>query len=220
MEKQAERCLHLKYNFVELPDGAMSSRKGNIVPITDLIEQMKAHVKSTYLSRYENDWAPQDIEETSDMVAQGAIKYGMNSMDMNKKIVFKMEDWLKLDGESGPYIQYTHARINSLLEKNPVDKSVAFKGEYFKEPIELELLLKLAQFNRIVESCAQNLRTAPLCTYVYELAKVFNSFYHDCPIGKLEDLEHRKARLELSRATKEVLAVGLGLLAIPAPQKM
>lgn len=220
MESQSERCLHLKYNFVELPDGAMSSRKGNIVPITDLIEQMKAHVKSTYLTRYENEWSAQEIEATSDMVAQGAIKYGMNSMDMNKKIVFKMEDWLKLDGESGPYIQYTHARINSLLEKNPVDKAVAFNSKFFTEPIELELLLKLAQFNRIVESCAQNLRTAPLCTYVYELAKVFNSFYHDCPIGKLENREHRKARLELSRATKEVLAVGLGLLAIPAPPKM
>lgn len=217
---EAERCFHLKYNFVELPDGAMSSRKGNIVPITDLIEQMKAHVKLNYLARYENEWTPQEIETTSDMVAQGAIKYGMNVMDMNKKIVFKMEDWLKLDGESGPYIQYTHARINSLLTKYPVEQSVIFSPELLKENIELELILKLAYFNRVVESCAQNLRTAPLCTYLYELAKVFNSFYHDCPIGKLEDKALRQARLLLSKSTQSVLSRGLSLLAIPAPQKM
>ncbi len=217
---EAARCFHLKYNFVELPDGAMSSRKGNIVPIMDLIDNMKAHVIETYLKRYENEWDAAYIRDVADMVAQGAIKYGMNVMDPNKKIVFKMEDWLKLDGESGPYIQYSHARICSLLEKVPADLTGAVKYELLTEPIEIELMLKLAQFSKVIETSAQSLKTSVLCGYLYDTAKLFNNFYHDCPIGKLENKEHQKARLTLSKATSLVLREGLGVLGIPAPVRM
>ena len=217
---QAERCTHLKYNFVELPDGAMSSRKGNIVPINQLIKNMKNHVKENYLSRYQGQWSESDIDSTADMVAQGAIKYGMNAMDINKKIVFDMKEWLKLDGESGPYIQYTHARICSLLEKAQYERSSSVHFEALVTDIEKELMLKIAHFNRTIEMCAGNLKTSNLCTYLYELAKVFNSFYHDCPINSLEDIELKQARLELTKATAKTLATGLGVLGIPAPQKM
>jgi arginyl-tRNA synthetase len=219
-EEQADRCFHLKYNFVELPDGAMSSRKGNIIPITDLINQMHEHVKTHYLSRYADEWSAEEVDATADMVTQGAIKYGMNSMDPNKKIVFKMEEWLKLDGESGPYIQYAHARICSLLEKNKVDISGPTSFSKLTEPSELQLLMKIAQFNKVVESGAQNLKTAQLCSYLYDLAKNFNSFYHDSPIGKLEDQELKQARSALAAATAKVLKQGLALLGIPAPAKM
>jgi arginyl-tRNA synthetase len=219
--EQAARCFHLKYNFVELPDGAMSSRKGNIVPIMDLIDNMKKHVVENYLKRYEDEWDAQYIRDVSDMVAQGAIKYGMNVMDPNKKIVFKMEDWLKLDGESGPYIQYSHARICSLLEKlSDVDLAGAVKYELLTEPIEVELMLKLAQFSKTIETGAQSLKTSILCGYLYDTAKLFNSFYHDCPIGKLENQEHKKARLTLAKATGNILKEGLAVLGIPAPTKM
>jgi arginyl-tRNA synthetase len=216
---EADKCFHLKYNFVELPDGAMSSRKGNIVPIMELIHKMRDHVKTNYLERYKDEWSQEDIETTADMVTHGAIKYGMNVMDPNKKIIFKMEEWLKLDGESGPYIQYSYARIQSLLNKIPkTSKAVDFSK--LQMPVELELSLKLAQFNKTVENCAQNLRTSTLCTYLYETAKLFNSFYHDCPIGKLEDIELQQARLALAHATGELLKTGLDLLGIPAPKKM
>ncbi len=217
--QQADLCHHLKYNFVELPDGAMSSRKGNIVPIMELIHKMREHVKTNYLQRYQNEWTATEIEKTADMVAHGAIKYGMNVMDPNKKIVFKMEDWLRLDGESGPYIQYSYARIQSLINKiSRTEKSPDFST--LEMPIETELLLKLAQFNKTVESCAQNLRTSTLCTYLYDTAKLFNSFYHDCPIGKLEDIKLQQARLALAQSTGELLKKGLELLGIPAPQRM
>jgi arginyl-tRNA synthetase len=218
--EQASKCFHLKYNFVELPDGAMSSRKGNIVPITDLIHQMQDHVKSHYLSRYEGQWSQEDINTTADMVAQGAIKYGMNAMDPNKKIVFKMEEWLKLDGESGPYVQYAHARIQSLIEKNPEDLVSAIDYSLLEHSAELALMNKLSQFQRAIEASAQNLKTSLMCTYVYELAQLFNSFYHDCPIGKADSQELKRARLSLAKATAMVLKQGLGVLGIPAPQKM
>lgn len=217
--EQADLCYHLKYNFVELPDGAMSSRKGNIVPIMELIEKMRGHVKQNYLERYKDEWSQVEIEKTADMVAHGAIKYGMNVMDPNKKIIFKMEDWLRLDGESGPYIQYSYARIQSLLNKIPLnEKSPDFST--LETSIEKELILKLAQFNKTVENCAQNLKTSILCTYLYETAKIFNSFYHECPIGKLEDIKLQQARLALAKATGDLLKKGLELLGIPAPQRM
>ncbi|MBY0385535.1 arginine--tRNA ligase, partial [bacterium] len=217
--EQADLCYHLKYNFVELPDGAMSSRKGNIVPIMELIHKMREHVKQNYLERYKNEWSQDEVEKTADMVAHGAIKYGMNVMDPNKKIIFKMEEWLRLDGESGPYIQYSYARIQSLLNKITLsEKSPDFST--LETSIEKELILKLAQFNKTAENCAQNLKTSILCTYLYETAKLFNSFYHECPIGKLEDVKLQQARLALAKATGELLKKGLELLGIPAPQRM
>jgi arginyl-tRNA synthetase len=104
--EQAKDCFHLQYNFVELPDGAMSSRKGNIVPLMHLVSSMQDHVKNEYLSRYEKEWSQAEVELVADTVAKGAIKYGMLKQDTNKKIVFDMAEWLKLDGESGPFIQY------------------------------------------------------------------------------------------------------------------
>lgn len=218
--EQASKCFHLKYNFVELPDGAMSSRKGNIVPITALIHQMRDHVKNNYLSRYEGQWSVDDINATADMVAQGAIKYGMNVMDPNKKIVFKMEDWLKLDGESGPYVQYAYARIQSLLEKNPVDLAGGIDYSVLTHPSELALVNKMAQFHRLVENASQHLKPSLICTFVYELAQLFNTFYHDCPIGKIDDMELKRARSALAKAAGMVLKNGLGIIGIPAPNKM
>lgn len=217
--EEAAKCFHLKYNFVELPDGAMSSRKGNIVPIKDLIVQMNEHVTTNYLKRNEEELGA-DIPYIADQVTQGAIKYGMNAMDPNKKIVFKMDEWLKLDGESGPYIQYAHARIMSLLAKNQVSLEGPIAYDTLKEPSELALLVKLAQFNKVIESSAQNLRTAQLCAYLYDLAKLFNSFYHECPIGKVAYQDLKKSRTALAKATAQVLEKGLAILGIPAPNRM
>lgn len=215
----AKNCKHLKYNFVELPDGAMSSRKGNVVPIHLLIKEMRRHVVENYLNRYIDEWSSDEIWSIADQVAQGAIKYGMNVMELNKKIVFDLKEWLKLDGESGPYIQYAHARICSLQNKISTEGHEANYSE-LKLPAETKLMVKLAQFNKTVESCAQNLRTSNLCTYLYELAKDFNSFYHDCPIAKEKNEPLKAARLHLAQATGQTLKQGLGLLGIPAPNKM
>jgi len=220
----AEKCIHLKYNFVELPDGAMSSRKGNIVPISELIENMKQTIKTDYLARYTESWSTEDIEKTADTVAQGAIKYGMNRMDPNKKIVFDMKEWLRLDGESGPYVQYAHARICSLLEKlgNPESsaESQSIDWSLLVEGPEVALMVQLASFQVSMQKALVAYKTSSICSYAYDLAKSFNSFYQACPIGKIDNKDLANARLALVDATRMALEKSLGLLAIPAPQKM
>lgn len=217
---QAKNCFHLQYNFVELPDGAMSSRKGNIVPLMDLVSQMKNHVKTEYLSRYSDQWSEAEVESASDAVAQGAIKYGMLRQDTNKKIVFDKAEWLKLDGESGPFIQYSYARINSVLSKFLIAPILNFNGELLSDPSEIKLMQHLMNFNSIVLSAADHYKPALICTYLYEAAKKFNVFYHECSIGKAENEDLRQSRLALASATANILKHGLSLLGIPVPERM
>lgn len=220
--EQAKNCFHLQYNYVELPDSAMSSRKGNIVPLTDLVHRMEDHVKTAYLSRYKDEWSAADVELIAGQVAKGAIFYGMLRMDTNKKIVFDMDEWLKLDGESGPFVQYSYARIASLGRKfslateqtSEVDWSLLVHGS------ERQLMQTLAGFNSAVAQAADNFKPAAICTYLYQLAKSFNFFYHECPIGTEKDQDLRAARLALSTAVGLVLRQGLAVLGIPAPEKM
>lgn len=219
---QAKECFHLQYNFVELPDGAMSSRKGNIVPLTQLVHQMETTVKENYLNRYDQDSEPlSDSEKVkiSHEIADGAIKYGMLKIDNNKKIVFEMSEWLKLEGDTGPYIQYAHARIYSLCLKLGVPTDSIPNWNLLSEK-ERPLLLSLLKFNHSVLAAYENLRPSILCNYLYELAKVFSSFYHDCPIAKANTEDEKKLRLYLASATGIVLKRGLALLGIQSPTKM
>lgn len=217
---QAKDCFHLQYNYVELPDGAMSSRKGNIVPLTALVETMRNHIKAEYLNRYANEWTQDEIETVADQVAKGAIKYGMLKQDTNKKIVFDMNEWTKLDGESGPFIQYSFARINSLLKKFTFDPKVEFVTDVLGHASEQKLMQHLMNFNTVVLSAAENYKPAALCSYLYDTAKKFNTFYHDCAIGTAETPDLKKARLALAYSTGAVLKHGLSLLGIPAPERM
>ena len=218
--EQAQHCYHLQYNFVELPDGAMSSRKGNIVPLMTLVKKMEEMVRSQYLSRYENEWRQDEINLVAQQVAQGAIKYGMLRIDNNKKIVFDMNEWLKIDGESGPFIQYSCARIKSLGQKlnyqetNPVDWSL------LSHSTERKLMQQLMHFNSVMLNATLNYKPALVCGYLYDLAKRFNQFYHDCSIGQAETEALKHSRLALSQCTGLVLEKGLSLLGIPAPQRM
>ncbi|UOF01987.1 arginine--tRNA ligase [Bdellovibrio reynosensis] len=218
--EQAKNCFHLQYNYVELPDGAMSSRKGNIVPLTELVHRMEDHVKTTYLSRYENEWSKEDINTIAGQVAKGAIFYGMLRIDTNKKIVFDMNEWLKLDGESGPFVQYSYARIASLGRKFPRTEGVKINWASLTHSSERQLLQALASFNSNMALASENFRPAAMCTYLYELAKKFNVFYHECPIGTEKDETVRAARLALSAAVGMTLKQGLSVLGIPAPEKM
>jgi arginyl-tRNA synthetase len=220
--ENAKNCYHLQYDFVELPDGAMSSRKGNIVPLQKLIDEMENHIKKEYLQKYASDWEQNEINQTASDIAKAAIKFGMNKIDPNKKIVFDMKDWLKLDGESGPYIQYVYARINSLFQKQNFSKTTAhqFAWSYLKEDVELELIIKLNDFNNVVESAVHQYKTSYLTAYLYDLCKIFNQFYLNCPIGTLENKEHKNARFGLCLATTLIIEKGLELLGIKTVQRM
>lgn len=214
--ENAKNCVHLQYDFVELPDGAMSSRKGNIVPLQSLIEKMVQMIKDEYLARYKDEWTPAQVEATAQMVAKGAIKYGMTRIDPAKKIVFDMKEWLKLDGESGPYVQYAHARIQSMLNKLGEAKSRELK---ITAPEEENLIAHLMKFHQVVEEATLQYKPSYLTAYLYDLSRAYNSFYAECPVGSAEE-PLRSSRLLLSRATAKTLKQGLSLLGIEAPEKM
>jgi arginyl-tRNA synthetase len=218
--ENAKNCHHLQYDFVELPDGAMSSRKGNIVPLQSLVDEMVAMIKREYLSKYESDWTSQEIDKTANDVARGAIKYGMIRLDNNKKIVFDMKEWLKLDGESGPYIQYSYARIHSLCEKLGYHQSLKADWSQLKEPQEIALLQKLTGFNDVAIISAEQYKTGSMCSYLYDLSKLFNSFYAECSVQNAGTEELKTARLLLCKSVSVVLEKGLNILGIPAPKRM
>lgn len=214
--ENAKKCYHLQYDFVELPDGAMSSRKGNIVPLQSLIENMVKMIKEQYLNRYVTEWSPEQIEETAQIVAKGAIKYGMTRIDPAKKIVFDMQEWLKLDGESGPYIQYAYARINSMVNKLGAPATLDIEIE---APQEKELIAQMMNFHHVVQQATEQYKPSALTAYLYDLSRAYNSFYAECPVGSAAE-PTRSSRLMLSRATADILKQGLALLGIEAPSRM
>lgn len=216
--ENAKNCLHIQYEMVELKDGAMSSRKGNIVPIQTLIDEMSTTIINDYLYKYKDDWTEKEINQTAHIVAAGAIKYGMTRIDSNKKIIFEMKEWLKLDGESGPYIQYVHARIKSMLQKVGAYSIVDYTS--LIHPLEKEIINKLSQFNNIIEQCVENNKTHPLNAFLYDLAKLYNSFYAECSVLKADSDALKFARADLSKAVALSLKYGLKLLGITAPDKM
>lgn len=216
----AKDCHHLQYDFVELPDGAMSSRKGNIIPLTDLIEKMESTIINDYLNKYKGDWSDDEIHSTAKIIAGGAIKYGMIRMDNSRKIVFDMNEWLKLDGETGPYLQYVCARIHSLCEKQDYLPAGKVAWNLLKTTQELNLMQKMSQFNDTLVVAASSEKTAMVCSYLYELGKLFNSFYAECSIAKAESEDLKQARLALSKACELTMIQGLKTLGIDAPKRM
>jgi arginyl-tRNA synthetase len=216
---QAKNCFHLQYNFVELPDGAMSSRKGNIVPLMKLVHNMEKMVKEKYLSKYFDEWSTEEINLCATQVAQGAIKFGMVKIDNNKKIVFDMEEWLKIDGDSGPFIQYSAARINSLCRKLNYTKS-SVQWQVLVHASERQLMQSLLNFHTVIVQAAETYRPSVLCTYLYDVAKRFNQFYHECSVGQAETAELKESRLALSYCTGEILKKGLFVLGVPTPERM
>lgn len=217
--EQAKDCYHLQYSYVELPDGAMSSRKGNIIPLLQLVNGMEAMVKEKYLSRYQGEWSKEEVNLVAKQVAQGAIKYGMVKIDSNKKIVFEMEEWLKLDGDSGPFIQYSAARINSLVRKlGPVD--IKANWSLLVHPAEHKVMQSLLFFRSTILAAGEQMKPSFICTYLLDLAKRFNHFYHECSINNAETEDLKKARLALSQAVGETLKRGLETIGIPTPERM
>ncbi|MBF0360736.1 MAG: arginine--tRNA ligase [Oligoflexia bacterium] len=228
--KNAKNCLHLAYDFVELPEGIISSRSGTIVPVEELIAEMISTITQNYLEQYRGNWSDKEIETTANQVALGAIQYGMLKVDPQKKIVFEMKEWLKLDGESGPYLQYVHARINSLLKKanekfkidlNTYTTNLNINFSMLKHPAEEALIINILNFNNVVTYVCENNKPSSLCAYLYDLCKLYNSFYSECPILQAAEGEEQSyARIILSKCMQVTLGKGLELLGIPTPERM
>jgi arginyl-tRNA synthetase len=217
--EKIKNCVHLEYDYVELPEGPMSSRKGNIIPFMDLVERMQAAICERYLSKYD-DLSPEQMREIARIIANGAIKYGMLKYDNNKKIVFDMEEWLKIEGETGTYIQYAATRIRSIINKLGDATLSTPAWDKLATTQEMNLLLKLTKFNEVIHNCCNQYKATFLCTYLFELSRLFNAFYVECRIVDEADAGLKAARVKLVQGVYRTLEQGLALLGIRVPARM
>lgn len=220
--EQAKDCYHLKYDFVTLPEGAMSSRKGNIVPIMELIQRMESAIYEEYLKAQveKEEMTSKEAKEIAAIVAKGAIKYGMVKIDTQKKIVFNMEEWIKISGNSGPYQQYVCARISSLLRKQGYEPTGQIDWSLLSHPSEIELLIKVSGFNDAMLAATRKYQTNQVTNFLYDLSKTLNGFYSEINIRNTEDPVLKNTRMALLDVVSKVEAQGLALLGIDVPVKM
>ncbi len=214
--KWADRCQHVPFGLVRFKDGRMSTRKGKVILLEEVLN------KAVQLSREiiaEKNPSLEDQETVARQVGIGAIIFGDLSNDRIKDVEFDWEKILDFSGETGPYIQYSHARICSILRKEAPSAKAPVMGEAYTAKEEEALLLQLGRFPAAVERAADLNKPSVIARYLIDLARDFNQFYHHCPVLKAEG-DLKQARLLLADATREVLARGLYLLGIEAPEKM
>ncbi|GMV32910.1 MAG: arginine--tRNA ligase [Chloroflexi bacterium] len=218
---QAEKCFHLGYGFVSLPEGAMSSRKGRVVLFKEVYDEAIRRVLAVEAEK-SVDIPAEEREKIAAQIGLGALAYSMLSVDNNKDIVFNIEEALSFDGRTGPYIQNAHVRANSILKKAGVtsDKLQGTSYEYELTKQEIELIEQMSRFPQKVQQAAEEYRPLVMAMYAYDLANAFHSFYHAVPVLQAEDEKVKNARLRLVAAAKRVVANALRLLDIQAPDAM
>lgn len=215
---QSEKCYHLGYGFVSLPEGAMSSRKGRVVLFKEVYDEAVKRVLSVNAEK-SVEIAPEEREKIAQQIGLGALVYSMLSVDNNKDIVFDINEALSFDGRTGPYIQNAHVRANSILKKSTFNMQPAtFDYELTKQ--EIELIEQMSQFPQKVQQAAEEYRPLVMAMYAYDLANAFHSFYHAVPVLQNDDEKVKNARLRLVAAAKQVVANALRLLDIQSPDVM
>ena len=214
----AKNLYHLSYGMVELPNGKMKSREGTVVDADDLMEEMVqvAQELSQELGKLEG-YSDQQKEQLYRVIGLGALKYYILKVDPKKKIAINPQESIDFQGNTGPFIQYTYARIQSILrraETCQLPKSVSL------HPKEKELIKLLSLFPEVIQNAADTYSPALIANYVYDLVKEFNSFYQNVSILGEEDTDKRSLRVHLSRKVGEVIAIGFDLLGIEVPERM
>ena len=220
--EQAKKAHHLGYEIVALPEGVISSRKGNVPIYNDIRDQVLARAREI-IDEKNPDLAAETKARVAHQVGLGSLKYAMLARDNNKVVIFDLEEALSFDGHAAPYIQYAHARACRILEHagGQGDRKTAALTLDFGDlkPEELGLLQQIAALPEEVQRAAEQYRPLLIANYAFELAKRFNDFYHACPV--LQSPEPiRTARLALVDATRVALANSLALLEIEAPEEM
>ncbi len=216
----ADRIYHLSYGMVELPEGKMKSREGTVVDADDLIDKMYMEAKSTSeASGKLGDMTDSEKDALYHMIGLGALKYFILKVDPKKTMLFDPKESIDFNGNTGPFIQYTHARIKSILRKAEgikaeVDESVALSGK------EIRLVKLLSSYPSKVQEAAQNFSPALIANFSYELSKEFNQYYHETPILKETDPALLSMRLSLIGEVAIVLEKAMGLLGIQLPDRM
>ncbi|MEO7983078.1 MAG: arginine--tRNA ligase [Bacteroidota bacterium] len=211
---------HLSYGMVELPSGRMKSREGTVVDADDLIEEMVnvARNKTEELGKVK-DFTAEELKELYDIIALGALKFFLLRVDPRKRMVFNPEESIDFHGFTGPFVQYTHARIKSILRKQPVVSQQQAVGSSLLK-LEKDLIIMLEQYPAVIEQAAVEHNPSVIAIYVFNLAKSFNTFYTEHSVMNSESEEKKQLRLQLSEMTANVIASGMGLLGIKVPERM
>lgn len=215
----ADQLFHLSYGMVELPEGKMKSREGTVVDADDLMQEMyeTAKSKAHELGKLEN-LSEEDKEVSYETVGLGALKYFMLKVDPKKKMLFNPAESIDFNGNTGPFIQYTYARIQSLLSKAGALQSETADIELNQS--EKELIMQLTNFKTVVAKSAETLSPALVANYVYDLVKAYNSFYQNNPILNQEDENVKQFRLNISDITAKTIKKSLELLGIGTVNRM
>ena len=221
----AKKCYHLSYGMVDLPTGKMKSREGTVVDADDLMEEMvqEAEKQTRELGKIDES-TDQEIKGLSEMIGLGALKFFLLKVDPKKRMMFDPNESIQLQGHTGPFIQYTHARIKSILRKaesmNIRPDATSLKNITSLEPVEREVIFKINQFTTKLQEAAREYSPAIVANYAYELAKEYNQFYQAIPIFNESDADKLKFRIAFSQVTASTIQKAMRLLGIHVPEKM
>lgn len=219
----ADGCYHLSYGMVDLPSGKMKSREGTVVDADELVDEMIATAKAMSAEKGKIE----DLESAESaalfrMLALGALKYYLLKVEPKKRMLFNPEESIDFQGNTGPFIQYTHARIKSILRKAEVSDAQVFdlKDTHVLNPEELELVFLIKDYGTVIKNAASDYSPALLANYTYELAKTFNGFYTQHSVMNEENENIKYLRLGLIKKVAETIKHSMGLLGIDVPERM
>ena len=217
---------HFSYGMVELPNGKMKSREGTVVDADDLMQLMidDAYQTSMELGKFD-DMTEEERREIARIVGLGALKYFILKVDARKNMLFNPEESIDFNGNTGPFIQYTYARIRSILRKagdsvDPMGPISPMGPMGIITPKEIELIQKMNEYGAAVEQAGKDYSPSGIANYCYELTKVFNQFYHDYSILNEPDEQKRQVRLVIARNVAKIIKSGMALLGIEVPERM
>ena len=219
--KWGKELVHFSYGMVELPNGKMKSREGTVVDADDLIATMIADAKQTSeeLGKF-NDMTDEERSEIARIVGLGALKYFILKVDARKNMLFNPEESIDFNGNTGPFIQYTYARIRSIMRKAA---ELNIEGGDVSAELsqkEIDLIQKMSDYAGAVEQAGKDYSPSGIANYCYELTKEFNQFYHDYSILKEEDAQKRAVRLRIAANVAKIISNGMALLGIEVPERM
>lgn len=211
---------HISYGMVELPEGKMKSREGTVVDADDLMDEMIETAKQTTIELGKAAELS-EIEQIKlfEQVGLGALKYFILKVDPKKTMLFNPKESIDFNGNTGPFIQYTHARIRSLIGR-AVETDYKFDFNFALAEKERDLIILISEFPDLVQSAANQYSPALISNFIFSLAKEYNQFYHDFPVLKEANADQRKFRLELTETTGKLLKLGMSLLGMEAPERM
>ena len=212
---------HLSYGMVELPHGRMKSREGTVVDADDLIDEMVATAgRHTQELGKVADFSEQELHDLYEILGLGAMKFYLLRVDPKRKMVFNPEESIDFHGFTGPFVQYTYARIRSILRKEGEPVSIPVSQEEPLLPLEKALLRQAEQYRAALEAAGKELDPSIIATYAFSLAKVFNAFYTAHSVRDAESPGKKQLRLQLCRLVSETLQRSLALLGIRVPERM